>query len=413
MKKRLIFVLVFVASMAWAQTVRVPECGFWCQMGFAGRDIPRRLMPEIGKYWLPRGVGVIAHGYDMAMAPNAWWPLTNIMPNHAMLDDIAQHDIRIANIWVRVDPFDGTARWCNRQWWPYTGYSGTEMCRGDGTIINEDMDLFWTHPDFDVLVIRFEAWATTEEGCNGGESLVWESEPTKGIVDTLYERYGNQNKIIIFQNWEADWQLHGVGCRDGDECVAFSERQYLDCDMEGLTSEECCSRITENRGRILLRTLNERQMAIYEARQSHMDSALRVYHAVNINFYLDEEFTVAKDIIPQMDMNPDFVGVSHWRKPPVRVTDALGYIEAHTGLPRYRIYVSELGSPERVDRPAYDRIMNESTLAFEWGVPMVLIWHWKYWRDDVRQQRLSLFEADNVTPTSGYWAVRELNDTWR
>ena len=155
MKKRLVFVLVLIASLAWAQTVRVPECGFWCQM-FGGKRPPlTRLIPDTDNYWLPRGVGVIAHGYDMAVAPHQWWKLTNVMPNHAMLDDIAQHDIRIANIWIRVNPFDGTARWCHDQWYPYSGYTGIEMCQGNGTIINEDMDLFWTHPDFDVLIIRF------------------------------------------------------------------------------------------------------------------------------------------------------------------------------------------------------------------------------------------------------------------
>ena len=377
--------LLFGIAAIIAGVVITPPCDFWCMLGFTGRTPFTRAMPRIGDYYLPRGAGVIAQGYDMAIAPYPWWQASNIMPNYAMLDDIASHDIRLANIWVRVNPFDGTARWCNEQWYPFSGYVGTEMCRGNGTVVDEDMDLFWNHPDFDVLVIRFEAWASTEEGCNGGESLVWESEPTKGIVDTLYERYSDQDKIVIFQNWEADWQLYGVRCTE----------------------------LNMSRASRLLRILHHRQEVISQARQAYPRARLRVYHAVNINFYSDEEYTVTKDIIPQMDDLPDFVGVSYWRKPPFSITDALDYVEENTGLPRYRIYVSELGAPERDDLPQYDRIMREGTLAFEWGVPMVLVWHWKYWGSDDRQKKLSLFKPDNTTPQSGYWAVKELNDEWR
>ena len=409
MRKRVVLFLVLIASAAWAGDVLIPPQSLWCQI-LGIRCAARRVVrPE--SMFLPRGVGVIAHSYDMAIAPQLWWGALNVMPNHAMLDDIAQHDIRIANIWIRVDPFDGTARWCNEQWYPYTGYTGIEMCRGNGNIVDEDMDLFWTHPDFDVLIIRFETWANVEEGCDGAKGLVFEREPTKGIVDTLYERYSEQNKIIIFQNWEADWQLNGVRCRERDQCS--SDGWTFDSCIDSGDIENCCDDLKRGRGEYLLRILEQRQAVISDARERNQFANLKVYHAVSINFFEDEWYTVAKDIIPRMTEPPDLVGVSFWKKPPIHVTDALEYVQEHTGLPRHRIYVSELGKAERVDAPAYDRIMNESTLAFEWGCPMVLVWHWKYWGDDPVQQRLSLFELDNETPKSGYWAVRELNDEWR
>ena len=404
MRRAAVVSALFFAVVAWAGDIRIPPNDFWCEVLGIGCRQTRRLMPRIGNYYLPRGVGVIAQGTDMAVSPYPWWKFSNIMQNHEMLTDIANHDIRIANVWVRVNPFDGGDEWCFQPWAPHIGYHDGYMCMG-GETTRENMDLFWTHPDFDVLVIRFEAWASLEEGCDGSQSLVWENEPTKGIVDTLYERYGDQNKVIILQNWEADWQMYGVGCKDRSECL-------YGCESEE-NVENCCDEMKIDRSYYLLSVFNERQRVISEARNNNPHANLRVYHAICINSYTDEWLTVARDVIPQMDEMPDFVGVSYWKKPPMHVTDALGYVESHTGLPRYRIYVSELGYPEQPNKPAYDRIMNESTLAFEWGVQMVLVWHWKYWGDDVRQQNLSLFETDNLTPKSGYWAVRELNDEWR
>jgi hypothetical protein len=364
----------------------------------------RRQGPPL--YDIPRGVGVISVGSDMAVAPHPWWHLTNVRPNSYTLDDIASHGIRHAHVWVRVNPFDGAGTWCWRPFWPYSGY-GPEVCTPSDEVMDEDMDLFWTAPGIDVIVVRFMAWSTLEERCDGTEGLVWENEPTLGIVETLYERYGDQEKIILIQNWEADWQLHGSRCRERDQCAAL-EAWGLTCN-EWWTQSECCDRIRRFRGDYLLRIFNERQRAISGARRTSPESQLRVYHSISLNFYTDEWFTVARDIIPLMDEPPDFIGISFWKRT-IPVTEALDYVKQHTHLPRSRIFISELGERERQVGDQYNRIMTEATVAFEWGVPMVYVWHWKYWGMNDKQSDLALFEPDNETPRSGYYAVKELND---
>jgi len=363
------------------------------------------------RYDIPDGVGVVMLGSDMAIAPHPWWKLTNVMPNSYMLDDIASHGIRIASIWIRVNPFDGAGTWCWRTFWAYSGYS-PEICTSSDGIVDEDMDLFWTNSDIDVIVVRFEAWSTLEEHCNGDQSLVWENEPTLGIVEALYDKYGDQDKVIIIQNWEADWQLHGVGCRERDQCAAMETWGYH-CSEEW-SQQDCCDNWKlDVRLPYLLRIFNERQRSIRQTREVNRDRLLRVYHSISINFYTDEWLTVAKDIIPLMNEPPDFVGVSFWKKPPVHVTDALEYVRLHTGLPRHRIYVAELGRGEKRPGQQYERLMREARLALDWGSQIVLVWRWKYWGNNETQALLSLFEADNETPRSGYWAVRKLNEDYQ
>jgi hypothetical protein len=372
------------------------------------RDV-RRQGPPL--YDIPHGVGVVSIGNDMAVAPHKWWHLTNVRPNSQTLDDIASHGIRHAHVWVRVNPFDGAGTWCWRPFWPYSGY-GPEMCTPSDDIMDEDMDLFWTHPDIDVIVVRFMAWSTLEERCDGTKGLVWEEEPTLGIVEALYEKYGDQEKVILIQNWEADWQLHGARCRERSDCVSYG--WWSQGCLEEWTQDQCCDDLKLWRGNYLLGWFNERQRVISSERASRASTArLRVYHSISLNFYTDEWLTVARDIIPLMDEPPDFIGISFWKRT-IPVTEALDYVKLYTHLPRSRIFISELGERERQVgdqyNRIYNRIMTEATAAFDWGVPMVYVWHWKYWGKNDKQSDLALFEPDNETPRSGYYAVKELND---
>lgn len=357
------------------------------------RRSPRRVYPA-ESYWLPRGVGVVAQGY------------LNTMQSHKILNDIASHDIRIANLWVRSRPF---------------------------TKFKDDMDLVWTHPDFDVLVIRFESWGSLEDHCDGGRSMIWENEPTAWIVNTLYDLYGDQDKIIVIQNWEADWQLHGASCREREECVSYGwwadgcmeacakwmqddPDASVGCQLWGACEEECrvfcCDDLKISRGQYLLGILNNRQKVVREAREANPRARLKVYHSISINFYTDEWLTVTGDIIPLMDEPPDLIGVSHWKRT-VPMTDALDYVEQHTGLPRHRIYVAELGEREKQEGDQYARIYAEGQAAFIWGSPIVLVWHWKTWDGNLAQQQLALFDHETFEPKSGLMAVKELNDEWR
>lgn len=375
-------------------------------LGVGLRTAERRTQES---YIIQRGMGVISHGNDMAVAPHPWWHLTNVMPNHAMLDDIAEHGIKIAWVWVRVNPFDGAGTWCWRPFYPYSGY-GDEVCTPSDRIADEDMDLFWTHPDIKTIIVRFEAWAELEEKCNGAKGLVIEHEPTRSIVETLYEKYWDQDKTIIIQNWEGDWQMYGATCRERDQCAAMDDWGFVG-DPEW-TQEEYCDNFKLSRREYLLRIFNERQKAIEETRRLHPNVPLRVFHSVCVNFYTDEWLTVARDVIPMMDRKPDFIGISYWKRLPITVTDALNYVKGYTGLSNRRIFITELGEKETNDGDQYERIMREATAAFRWGVQMVVVWHWKYWGNNEQQKELSMFEEDNETPRSGYWAIRELNRKW-
>jgi hypothetical protein len=113
-----------------------------------------------------------------------------------------------------------------------------------------------------------------------------------------------------------------------------------------------------------------------------------------------------------MDAPPDLIGVSFGKRT-IPIIDALDYVEEHTGLARHRIYVSELGEREKQEGDQYERIIREGQLALDWGCPFILVWHWKYWGNDMAQQQLSLFQPDNVETQSGYLAVKELNDEYR
>ena len=352
-------------------------------------------------YILPRGVGVIQvlHETHRTEAPVGQFTTFDF------LEQMREHDIRIAEVWIAGDPFDGAGVWKWKTPW------GITMCCMGTTgrrPLYEDMDHVWRHPDIDVIVVRFTsiAWTCGLTSDSAINNPFWVQEPTLRIARKLFRRYGKQNKTIIFTSWESDnqWWMeeNRTPTRDHAQTMDYVRRQ------------------TERR-----------QRAIERARSKFPNANLKIYHALTIDDLSEDAahwgMNLIKDVVPYLERSPDFIGVSYWPKHKRSITEVLHYIQEHTGYPAHRLFVAEVGASERRPKGTrqYDRITSVVDEAFDAGYSFAIVWMWRQtwhaWTETGKPKNFGMWEWSNEdgeveysgNPNSGLQAIEELNATWR
>jgi hypothetical protein len=280
-------------------------------------------------------------------------------------------------------------------------------------------------PGIDIIVFRPQWWTVIEKTCEGHNAYTLEPYPTS-LFDDLYSVYSKQPKNIIVMNIESDWQAHGIGCRARNECPGngWYGRACLDtCEAGELVpytvssgescAVQCCDMEKVDRGEYLLREFNKRQSAAESARAAHPDATVKVWHAIEVNFFGNRDwqfFTTLCDIIPRMESPPDFIGLSIYAMADDPVV-ALDYAMACTGLPAYRFYIAEVGAKETTPGDQAAAIHRVVDPLFAFGVQFALVWSLE---DRTSYPTgYSVVDINTGEPLSGVAAIQELNATYR
>jgi hypothetical protein len=274
-------------------------------------------------------------------------------------------------------------------------------------------------PGLDVIVITPLRWASREWDYNRTvKNLRWENTPPE-IFELLYRHYGHQDKTIIVQTLELDWTVAGVGCRQDDRCIKDGSHydKYFEITGDHLTT---CKWVKLDRAEHLLDQMNRLQAAATAARANHQNAKLKVLFGMEVNFFRDEFYLVARDLIPKMASPPDFVGLSLYRKAGDPVT-AFENVMAWTGLPAERIMISEVGRREGtqrdgrviVRRQQEDRICSVVDALFARGCPLAMVWSWEEIPYTGGHTGYAVNDAATGEPLSGRKAISDLNAKWR
>ena len=359
-------------------------------------------------YTLARGVGVTQIAYDLSRPPN-----TQHFTTAALMDELVDNNINIVKLWLNYNPFDGAGPF---HWYSYGTYMGNlnagvnecgdEMYNYQSIPRFEDMDYVWRDPRFETIIVRFIGsgmWDGDDPSCTGWTGPFWVNEPTYDIASKLLRRYPEQEKVIIITDWENDnqWSCGGT-----------------------VTEENAIERMN-----YVKRQAEARQRAVEQARSEHPEAVLRVMFAMIANDF-DElpayyGMNIVKDLIPNMDPQPDVIGFTYWMKHLKTVTEVMDYITLHTGYPASRIYLDEIGAPEKTEGRQYDRIMPVVTEFFEAGGAFAAVWlyrqTWYAFDDNGKPLNTGMWKWAGTVgkvewlnePTSGLAAIHELNDTWR
>jgi hypothetical protein len=259
----------------------------------------------------------------------------------------------------------------------------------------------------------------------------------------MYQHYSYQHKAIFIMSLEADLQLYGAGCKEPDDCLSYGwwdggcqeectewmqdnpDASY-GCQMWGNCEAECavycCDDLRISRGKYLLRIFNERQAAVEQARLDYPGANLKVFHTIEVNFYANQPWqsmTVLADVIPYMDHQPDFIGLSIWPAAGDPV-EALEYTMSMTGLPPERIFLSQVGAREGTQPDGTvlylprqrDRLMAVIPPLFELGVAFALVWSMEQ-PEPAGRTGHSVMDSVTGEQLSGWAAIEELNATWR
>ena len=298
------------------------------------------------------------------------------------------------------------------------------MLRAHPTInYDENIRKLFRMPGLDSILVRPEHWGAVDYRCDGSMGVLWEDYPMS-IYEDMYKYYAGQDKDIFITNLESDWQAHGVGCRARDECVDTPRyRSYLECCQDeacvlgvyldyppGTPCEiQACDMAKLDRADYLLYIFNKRQAAAKAARAAHPSAAVRVWHAVEVNFYGTRDwqfFTVLGGVIPRMDEPPDFICLSVYAMAgDPRV--ALEYAMDATGLPAHRFIISETGSR----KDTYNKLRAVIDTMFSMGVRLAFVWDLEI--DPAYDTGFSIVDRVTGEEFEGMRAVRDLNKEWR
>ena len=297
--------------------------------------------------------------------------------------------------------------------------------------IYENIRKAFRNPNIDVIVLTPLHWGSTEQGCTGGKNIRWLNYPPE-LFEWLYQTYGRQDKTVIVQSMEDDWTVAGTGCRNRDQCVTEDGRfdfYFNACeagtlalyDTDAETCEEtACDMVKMDRAEYLLQLYDERQAAVEAARAAHPGATLRVFHSIEVNFFNDEFYLVARDLIWRMDSPPDFVGLSLYARAG-DVVEAFNNVVAWTRLPSYRVYISEVGAKEGTQPDGTvlvlphqrERIVHVIEELFALGAPIALVWSWREIPFTGGHTGYSVIDTVTGEHLSGYDAIKELNETYR
>lgn len=358
-------------------------------------------------YTIPRSVGAIHVIPDMSEGPIPWWGASpGKQPLHQTFATMRDAGLTAVGGLLRAHP----------------------------TIsMYEPIRRAFRTTGIDVIVIAPMHWASTEWNYDKTiKNIRWQHIPPD-IFELLYRHYGGQDKTIIVQTLELDWTVAGIGCRQRDRCLKWDGHyaEYLSafeagdqpCPMSwGQTDPHvlACDAVKMGRGARVLAELNELQAAAEAARAAHPNARLKVFFAPQVNFFRDEFFLVARDLIPRMDSPPDFVGLSLYRKAgdPVEAFEA---VQRWTGLPPERIYIAEVGAKEGTQPdgefiggiPQHDRIKAVVNSLFVRGCPLAMVWSWAEIAGGGGHTGYAVIDAATGEKCSGYNAIKELNGMWR
>jgi hypothetical protein len=428
MKRQIIILATVLATVAGgvsAQNLRLPPCDYWCQMLGQGRPVPPRVMPSGDVFKVPRSVGAMTVVPDMSTGPFPWWSLTTGRPLWQSFEFMRDKGLTAVGAMLRANPTDVI--------------DAVDDCGNplpNATTNNENIRRAFRMPGIDIIVIEPLWWASTEQGCTGLKNIRWQHIPPH-IFEDLYRVYSGQNKVIIVQDFEVDWTVHGLGCRERDECVTSDPGCVDRCEAGGTASffqewwpegyvrptgcqSMCCDLVKLNRAWGLLRHMNAMETAAMAARAAHPDKPLRVFYSVEVNFFADEFLLIARDVIPRMDAPPDFVALGLYKKAG-DVIDAFNNVVDWTGLPPHRIFLSEVGAREGTQpdgsfiegTPQYDRIVPVVEELFARGIAFALVWSFEEVAYTGGHTGFAVIDAVTGEERSGMAAIRELNGVYR
>jgi len=417
-------ILVIFAAAASAQDILKPPTSVWCELWDTCRVPPRVIPDDPRPYRLPRSVGATTVIPDLSEGPLPWWS-SNV--------DTAPGK-RAFSETVSLMTLEGVT-------------AIGALLRAHPTVnYYENIRRAFRNPDVDILVITPLHWSSWERSCVGNS--VWLNFPPvdhvlpnffsdypNDIFEMLYQMYANQDKVIIVSTIEADWAVHGTGCRGREECVIENYQWCMDaCEdgtlvpYDGVSDASClatcCDMYKMDRETYFLtHWLNNWQLAASAARARHPNAALRVFFSVEVNFFGTQEWqfrTVVKDVIPRMVEPPDFIGLSLYSMAG-DVDDALDYVLEHTRLPVYRVFVSEVGAREGTQpdgsvitgTPQYDRITDVVHRMFARGVQLVIVWSYEERAWTGGHTGFAVIDPVTGKRLSGWAAIQELNEMYR
>jgi len=382
MKKLLLLIIILMVAAPVYMQVRRPG---------------DRLVPMgPSDYYIPRSVGVNMQIRDMSNGPI--WTFSVGQPLWKSFDYMEELGITAVGIMTQAHP--------TINYW-------------------ENINRAFRHPAIDVIVLRPEHWGSQDFKCVGDSQqlagILWENYPMD-LFDMLYQKYPGQDKDIIVINAESDWQSFGLACRERTQCIKFERYyKYYNACMDGTlasTSNEpsdcaiiACDMVKQDRAAYVLETMIERQQAAENARQRYPNAKLRVWHAIEVNFFGNKEwqiFTSLEDIVDVV--KPDFVGLSMYQGAD-DVSDSLTYAMQTTGLPVWRFFISEVGTKEKWDGKQYDRITHVVDTLFERGVAFALVWSIE--TELSYDTGYSVIDRKTGEWNSGMYAIQELNGRWR
>ena len=353
----------------------------------------------------PQEVGVTQIAYDLSRPAN-----TRHFTTAQLFDEITDYNIHIIKLWLDYNPFDGAGPF---HWYSYGVYMGDlnlpTYPSGYPTGSNyrlvpmfEDMDAVWRDNRIDTIVVRFIGsgmWDGTDVSCSGWTGPFWVHEPTYDIASKLLRRYGTEDKTIIITDWEQDnqWACGGT-----------------------VTEERAAERMV-----YVARLAEARQRAVQRARDENPDATLKLMFAMIASDF-DElpdfyGMNLTKDAIPNMDPQPDMIGVSYWQKHLKTITEVAEYIQLHTGYGPERLYIDEIGAHETVQGKQYDRFMDVIPEAFDYGYAFACAWMWRQtwysFKPNGRPLNTGMWQWAGTEgkvewsdqPTSGLAAIQELN----
>jgi len=404
-RQTIILLVVFITATTGVSAqdrtvIRRPPCGTWCQiLGTPPPPFERVVPLNPRHYAVPRSVGI-----NVQIPSPSPCQVQSIIPEGnrpleiTMRDMVDKHGISAVGLLLDAHPTDNHY---------------------------ENIRKAFRTPGIDVIVFRPSHWQIIEKTCIGRNGYTLEPYPLE-LFEMLYQTYANQEKQIFVQNIEADWQMHGIGCRTRNECpgMGFYGDACLDaCEAGDLVeydvsagescAVQCCDMEKIERGEYLLRTFNARQAAAEAARAAHPDATLKVWHSIEVNFYGNRDWqfrTILCDIIPRMDSPPDFIGLSIYNMADDPVV-ALDYAMACTHLPAWRFFISEVGAQENNPGDQAEAIHRVVNPLFALGVPFALVWSLE---DSTSWPTgYSVIDINTGEKLSGYTAIQELNATYR
>ena len=408
------------------QTIRrlPPASPLACELwGFCAPRIVRLVPADPAPYIVPRSVGAWSQFNDMSSAVPG-------RPFHETLQRARDiHGLTAVGFHLMAHPTDSNQ-----------AYNECGEFLPESSMNWENIRKAFRTDGIDIIVIWMTYYAVIGEACGGYDFYEWQNYSTgedwrieDSIFNQFYRFYAGQDKSVFIMSYESGARLNGGGCMERDECVPISgtiDGCLAECEEDPLYGDDkwypegyvrpldcqsvCCDLSKLERRQLMLRKFNARQAAAERARAAYPDAALRVFHVVEVDRFgmQDEWLLTARDVIPYMDSRPDFVGLSLWPKKAGDVVESFRRVQSWTRLPGYRLFIAEVGAPEKNPGDQYARIMAVVPPLFDLGLPFVLVWSLEQ-SNPAYQTLHALVDPVTGEYRSGMAAIEELNAIYK